>query len=55
VSEDVGMPVQLTGLVLDHVHLGYVCSCFSADFFSRKAEKSKGEINSNFFNWFLKR
>jgi hypothetical protein len=25
--------------------LGHVCSCFSADFFSQKAEKSKTEIN----------
>jgi hypothetical protein len=28
---------------------------FSADFFSRKAEKLKTGTNDKFFNWFLER
>jgi hypothetical protein len=32
--------------------LGYVCSCFLADFFNRKVEKSKTEINGKFLTGF---
>jgi hypothetical protein len=31
-------------------NLGPVCSCFSAVFFSRKAEKPKAETNGKIFN-----